>query len=234
MRKIEFSSIDSTNTYGKEYILANKDFHNTLITADMQTNGRGRLNKTFYSENGLYMSLLLDERHKDYPLTLASAVAVKNTIKELFNIELKIKWVNDLLYNDKKVCGILAEAIFHNNQLKGFVCGIGLNTKDVVIPPDLKDIAGVIPAEKSRELAEKIAEKIVYMYENNISTVNDYKENLILNVPVCVYKNHQTLFTGIATDILENGNLVVIENGNTHILNSGEISIIYKSKEDTK
>ncbi|MBR4029842.1 MAG: biotin--[Clostridia bacterium] len=234
MKKIHFSSIDSTNTYGKEFILTNKEFHKTLITADMQTNGRGRLNKTFYSENGLYMSLLLDDRHKDYPLTLTSAVAVSNAVKELFNIDLKIKWVNDLLYNNKKVCGILTEAIYEENKVKGFVCGIGLNTKNVIIPPDLKEIADVIPTEKTNELTERIAEKIIYMYENNISPVKAYKENLILNVPVCAYKNDKKLFTGIATDILENGNLVVVEDNNTHILNSGEISIIYKNKEETK
>ena len=232
MKKIHFKSIDSTNIYGKNYIRENDSFHNTLIVADRQTNGKGRLTKSFHSENGLYFSLLLDTRNKDYPLTLACAVAVCETFNELYNIELKIKWVNDLLYKNKKVCGILAESIIEKDTVKGFVCGIGINTKEVILPDELKDLATILPVENNEEITTRICEKIVYMYENNISPIDKYKSNLILNVPVRVHKNNETLFFGIARDISDNGNLLVEENGITHALNSGEISIKFEEKDE--
>ncbi len=234
MKKIHFKSIDSTNIYGKNYIKENYKFHRTLIIAEKQTNGKGRLSKSFHSENGLYFSLLLDSRNKDYHLTLAAAVAVCQVFYELYKIDLKIKWVNDLLYNSKKVCGILAESIIENDSVKGFVCGVGINTKKVILPDELKDLATVLPVKNNEEIITKICDKIIFMYENNISPIDEYRKNLILNVPVRVHKNYETLFYGIAKDVLDNGNLLVEENGNTHILNSGEISIKYEEKDETK
>lgn len=234
MKKIHFKCIDSTNIYGKKHIKENDHFHQTIISAEKQTNGKGRLSKSFHSENGLYFSLLLDARNKEYPLTLAAAVAVCEIFLEVYKIELKIKWVNDLLYNNKKVCGILAESIIENDNVKGFVCGIGINTEKVILPDELKDIATVLPVKNDEEIITKICEKIISMYENNISPIDKYRKNLILNVPVRVHKNNETLFYGVAKDILDNGNLLVEENGNTHILNSGEISIKYEKKDEIK
>lgn len=228
MKKIHFEEISSTNSFAKEKIGTPDFCHGTLVTATRQTAGRGRHSNSFYSEGGLYMSLMLDARYPNYPFTLAAAVAVREAIISLSGIVTQIKWVNDLFYEHKKVCGILTETkIGDDNIPMGFVCGIGINTNGTKIPESLSEIAGVLHLDiDNTKLSEFIANKILYMYENNINPIDKYKEGLILNMPIKAYTNGKFLFEGIATDINEQGNLVVkTTDGDIKLLNSGEISI---------
>ncbi len=228
MKKIHFKEIDSTNTYGKNLIRTGNFTHGTLITADMQTGGRGRFDRSFFSEGGLYMSLLLDARCMEYPITCAAAVSVVQTLFDESGIRLSVKWVNDLLYNNKKVCGILTEAVCNERgKLLGFVCGIGLNTEDTVLPKKLHSIATVLPVCKN-ELAQKIAEKLLCYYETNENIMPLYKKNLLLDINVDVYQNDEFLYSGYAFDINNAGNLLVSDGEERHVLSSGEISIKVK------
>ena len=171
------------------------------------------------------MSLLLDARYTQYPITCAAAVCVSEILLKEYNLPLSVKWVNDLLYNQKKVCGILTEAVTdEKGTLKGFVCGIGLNTENTVLPDSLKNIATTLPVSKDG-LAEKIASSFLDYYENNMDILPLYKDKLLLNLPVDVYQNDVFLYSGIATDINENGNLIVKTENETTVLTSGEISI---------
>ena len=172
------------------------------------------------------MTVMLDSRNPDYPFTMAAAVAVRDALIQTVGINTNIKWVNDLFYNSKKVCGILTETKFSDDENKGFVCGIGINTSKAIIPEYLSDIAGTVPYDYDIEqLAELIADKLIFMYENDINPLEKYRAGLIINVPVDVYSNGKFLYSGTAVDINEAGNLIVITNNETKILNSGEISI---------
>ena len=130
MNIISFEQLDSTNTYSKKNIetLADK----TVISADFQTNGYGRFNRTWVdlgSEN-IYMTFVLkpsdklSEVHANLTQYL-SVILCKQF--EAMGLSPQIKWPNDVLLNGKKVCGILAESIIKGNILKGIVLGIGVN-----------------------------------------------------------------------------------------------------------
>lgn len=225
MKIIHFNEIDSTNNYGKNLIRSKNFTHGSLITADTQTGGRGRFERSFFSVGGLYMSVLLDARHIDYPLTCAAAVSVAETVQEEYGINLSIKWVNDLLYNKKKVCGILTEAVCNEQgKLLGFICGIGLNTEHTHLPDELQSIATFLPVSK-KGLAKKIAAKLLHFYETEFPIMPIYKKNLLLDINVDVYQNNEFQYSGYAFDINDAGNLLVSEGENRHILSSGEISI---------
>ena len=225
MNIIHFDSIDSTNNYGKKLIRSGEFTHGTLIVAERQTCGRGRFDRSFYSEGGLYMSILLDARHMTFPLTCAAAVAVHDTVLNLFGINLSVKWVNDLLFDKKKVCGILAEAVCdEKGLLAGFVCGIGLNTKDTHLPSFLQKTATVLPVS-NKNLAPEIAKKLLFLYDNCTDVVPLYKEILLLDIPVDVYQGEEFLFSGYAYNINSSGNLLVSNGEKRYTLTSGEISI---------
>ena len=126
-------TVTSTNSVLKEMA---KDGcrKKTVLIANCQTQGRGRLGRSFYSppDSGLYISLLLpynSDSEYHVTLTAAAAVAVSRAIKSTVNIDTKIKWVNDLYVGDKKVCGILAEAVTNaqTGRLDAVVLGIGIN-----------------------------------------------------------------------------------------------------------
>ena len=169
--KIEyFSTIDSTNTYIKNLLEKNLN-QNLIVVADSQTAGRGRMGRSFYSPDasGLYFSLTIDLQNKNITpaqITAFSGVEVCNTIKEFFNIEAKIKWINDIFINNKKVCGILAEGIidYNTGKIAKVVLGIGINLykSKEDFPQEIQNIAGTV-LEKEISEHEKIEKVIVHV-----------------------------------------------------------------------
>ena len=133
---IAVDCLSSTNTVLKKLAAAGAP-DKTVLIADCQTGGRGRLGKSFFSPNGtgLYMSVLVRApmcADKALMVTPLIAVAVMNVINR-FAQNVKIKWVNDIYIGDKKVCGILTESAFNDmNTTDYIVIGLGLN----VFPPD--------------------------------------------------------------------------------------------------
>ncbi len=149
--------IGSTNTALKE--LANRgEAAGLALAAGRQSAGRGRMGRSFYSpeDTGVYLSLLLRPRMpaaEAVRLTACAAVAVAETLEELSGRKAEIKWVNDLLMEGKKVCGILTEASLdcENGQLSYAVVGIGVNALEPKggFPEELQDIAGAVFSERS-------------------------------------------------------------------------------------
>lgn len=234
-----FEELDSTNTYLKEKARQGTADPLTLVIAKKQTSGKGTRNRSFFSENGLYFSLLLDIKKVENPLliTTAAAVAVAQAIEKLTNKTPKIKWVNDIYFEDKKVCGILVESIF-NIKTKIFdqaVLGIGINTRppDDGFPDEIKNIATAI---FSQTPPKNFKENLLCEILNNFATIfnqfpnNDFmkiykaKSNVIGRKIKVLTANNQTFAKAI--DIDSNGGLVVeYENGDPATLTSGEISI---------
>lgn len=117
--------------------------------AGRQLGGRGREGRTFFSEGGLYMSLLLPARPDVIPfVTHLAAVAVALAVRELTGETAKIKWVNDVFVKGKKVCGILTENI-SVGESRRLVLGIGvnLNTPTADFPAELRQIAGAVSCD---------------------------------------------------------------------------------------
>ncbi len=147
-------SISSTNTALKA-LAADGAMSGVVMIARTQTNGRGRLGRTFVSPlgTGLYMSVLFRRPKmavgKSLNITTAAAVAVAESIEACFpHIEAKIKWVNDIYVEDKKVCGILTEGVtdLESGELSYAVIGIGVNlvVPEEGFPEEIADIAGAL------------------------------------------------------------------------------------------
>lgn len=152
-----FEKIDSTNSYAKK-LAADGAAHGTVILADRQSAGRGRLGKQFHSpDGGLYMSVILRENLDFSDLmafTACTASAVFSSLAE-YGVIAKIKWVNDLFLNDRKVCGILCEGGFdpQTGNLGYLVVGIGLNLlPDAALPEELMPIVTDIRTETGLSL----------------------------------------------------------------------------------
>ncbi len=171
-----FDTINSTNTYLKEKAEGGAPSFSCAV-ADTQTDGRGRMGHSFYSpaNSGLYMSLLLRPStdlkgvkiSNPALITACAAVAVSEAIKAVTDIDTDIKWVNDIYYNGKKVCGILAEGAY-SVKLSSFeyiVLGIGLNISGNFDGTELKDIAtSLYPSYSENELPslkKRLMDKII-------------------------------------------------------------------------
>jgi len=235
---IVFKTIDSTNSEAKRLAL-NGASHGTVIISEEQTNGRGRKGKSFFSppKTGIYASFILKPKvniDDAQMVTIYAAVSVCNVIENLTNLKPKIKWVNDIYLNGKKICGILTEAIsdFESGTVDFIIVGIGVNfsTKQEDFPKEIQDIAGSLPKTNiSRNqfiaaLIDEMLKNANCIFQNNL--IDLYKEHsLMLGKEIIYQKNLQTLY-GKVLDINERGNLVVlINNSKIDILHSGEVEI---------
>lgn len=135
-----FKSLASTQDKAKEF--SKKGLSNVVITADVQTEGRGRFKRKWHSsKGGLWMSILLKPKSAENMqyLTFVAAISVVKVIKKMTGIDAKIKWPNDVHYKGKKLCGILTEGIFGKESYA--VVGIGLNVNQDKFPTDIKNTA---------------------------------------------------------------------------------------------
>jgi len=134
---LKFEKIDSTNKFA--YELGKSGKRNIIIVSDCQTHGKGRMDRLWLSESGgLYFSVLMDISSVSIleKINFLASVSVVETLKSFSDKKFEIKWPNDVIYDNKKICGILSEL----NVLEGyFVIGIGINVNNK-IEDSIKDI----------------------------------------------------------------------------------------------
>lgn len=242
-----FKSIDSTNNYAKQ-LLENSDLKlldKTLIVAESQTAGRGRLGRKFYSpaKTGIYFSLIHVPKEKitnPAKITAFTAVALNRVIKRLYKVEPKIKWINDLFLDGKKIAGILTEGFvnYKTGFIEAGIIGIGINIQNSTegFPEEISKIAGSIQKGKNsfvsrNEFVAALAEEVFsILNESSESVLKEYKNDLFLLGtkikvnPIIDDKN--SVYEATAIDIDENAGLIVkLVDGTTKVLNSGEISL---------
>jgi len=236
-----YDSIDSTNTEAKR-LLYSKDLKNfTALVSDEQTEGRGRRGKDFSSPKGtgIYLSVVIfPEENFNLSsfdlITVRAAVAIVNAIQNKTNKNPKIKWVNDIFLDGKKICGILSEADsdFESRQIKSIIIGMGLNfTTDVSsLSESLQDIAGSLKPEnllRNEMIGEILNQLYIAFYKmSDFEILESYKEHSLLLGREVTFKIKDVNYEAIAKDINEAGNLIVeLKNGDTMTLSSGEVSV---------
>ncbi len=224
--------VTSTNSILKDAAKAGKKAFSVLI-ASSQTEGRGRVGRSFYSpdESGLYMSLLLRPEDGINPLriTTDAAVAVAIALEKLSGKETGIKWVNDIYINERKVCGILTEASFSGG---GYVIlGIGINVLEPAegFPEDIKMRAGSVFSKNNKYLREKVAVQIlkeINCKRSDEEVLEEYRNrSVVTGQKIDVIKNG-TVERAVAMAINNDFSLLIKkEDGSIENLNSGDISI---------
>lgn len=227
--------IDSTNEQGKRMAIAGER-ETVLIAAAEQTNGRGRMGRSFYSPNatGVYFSILFTvERplQSAVSLTGATAVAVMRAICDKTGKQCQIKWVNDLYLNGKKVCGILAEALSGLEAGKQqVILGIGINLSTQEFPEELVDKAGSVQGKAIDrvDLIAAIWKELFPFIQNpdDRSWLSDYRtHSMVIGKPI-EWREQGSVSRGIAVDINGDGELIVKNcEGENTLLRTGEISV---------
>ena len=234
-----FDELDSTNNYLKKLGLQGEK-EAQLVIAESQTSGRGRMGRSFYSPNGtgIYFSLLLYPdffAEKSLFLTVMSAVAVAETIMKYNKNDVKIKWVNDIYIDGKKVCGILTEgAINKDKKLDYAVVGIGINliAPENGFPDEIKEIAtAVFPGNTENNIKEQIVADVVnrffsmYNGEDN-DYIRRYKEYSYLTGREINIISGETTRPATVIDITDDCHLLVKnENGKIEEISSGDVSV---------
>lgn len=233
--------VDSTNTLAKKLGEEGAP-HGTLVVADMQTRGKGRLGRSWYIPKGQAIAMSLILRPQVEPqyasmLTLVAALAVSRAIDEKTGIRTEIKWPNDIVYQGKKICGILTEMSADMDTIHYVIVGIGINTGTIAFGKELEEKADslfriteeFIPR---RILIAEVMKRLEYYYEQfcrtkDLSLLRDAYEERLAN------KNNQVRvlapgneYTGTCLGITKDGELLVRgESGAVQTVVSGEVSV---------
>ena len=235
-------TVDSTNAAMKR-MAAEGAPQGSVLIANQQSAGRGRMGRSFFSPpgTGIYMSLLLRPRMDAQRATLvtaSAAVAVAEAIEQLSGEPVQIKWVNDVLFHGRKVCGILTEAAmdFESGLIDYVVLGIGVNTAVPAegFPAELQSIAGaafgVDPVPELRcRLAAEILNRFMGYYAclGSRACYEAYKSrSVVLGKDVQLLSPGREALSARVLDIDEDFALVVrTADGQVQRVNAGEISL---------
>ncbi|MEM1484001.1 biotin--[acetyl-CoA-carboxylase] ligase [Oscillospiraceae bacterium PP1C4] len=236
---VVYPVIDSTNNAAK-LLAKNGAPHGAVVIAEHQTAGKGRLGRSFYSPNatGIYMTIILRPTlpvEHSLLITSAAAVAAARAVEQITGVPAQIKWVNDLYFKGKKLCGILSEAaIAADGTLNYVVVGIGINCSTDSFPAELEDVATSIAAANGNDeidcngLIAAILNHFdkVYKQLETREFIAEYKlRSCVLGKTVRMIQG-ETSQEVIALDIDENAHLVVrTPEGERLVISSGEVSL---------
>ncbi|NQJ22026.1 bifunctional biotin--[acetyl-CoA-carboxylase] ligase/biotin operon repressor BirA [Streptococcus suis] len=225
---------DSTQLDAKQGIEAGHKSP-ALYLAPHQNKAKGRFGRPFYASKsgGIYMSLRLSPNVpflEFKPYTILAAAAVVKAIQSLCDLDIQIKWVNDIYLGQKKVAGILTEAIssMENQRVTDVIIGVGINVHIDDFPKELQQAAGNLfddqPPFTRNQLITAIWKAFLETDEKDLIAL--YKEKSLVVGQQVSFVENQVEFRGTAIAVTDTGNLVIqLDNGKAKIISSGEISL---------
>lgn len=234
-------SVTSTNTVLKA-IAEQGGAEGMILIAQQQTQGKGRLGRTFLSPKGtgLYISILLRPKfsaEESLCITTAAAVAVAEAIDEATGQHAMIKWVNDVYLRGRKVCGILTEASvdFENSGLNYAIVGIGVNIQEPPggFAPEIRDVAGAlyqgeVPSGMRTKLAAEIVNRFFGFYTDLTQRpfMKSYRERSLLTGLEVTFAQGESIQEGLVLGVDDEARLRVrLKSGEERLFSAGEVNI---------
>ena len=237
-----YGEVDSTQTIAHQLVASGAP-EGTLVLAETQTAGRGRMGRKWHSPagKGIWMSLVLTPRIPVYfmpQLTLLCAVALCRSIQKVVKVDIGIKWPNDLLIGGKKVSGILLESSGEDERLKYVIAGIGIsaNLKLEDYPEELRSIATSLAIESGKDIVrEQLVQAFLIEFEELYGLYIDKgfapirllweALSVTLNRPIRTH-SPSGFVEGMAESLDDSGALTVItETGDKVKIYSGDIEL---------
>ena len=238
---VHFYDTSSTNNEAKR-LAADDAVEGTIVVSEAQTLGRGRLNRGWFSPpgGGVWVSVILRPPFppQEAPkCTLMAAVATVEAIREASGLNCGIKWPNDILWQGRKLVGILTEMSAEMDAINFVVLGIGINVslQESDFPEELRNIGASVSMGAEREVSrvevlQKLLERLEYWYQvvkqEGFEPVLEAwrRESVTLGQPVRVLAGEET-YDGVAEELAEDGSLLVrTENGLRRVL-AGDVSL---------
>jgi BirA family biotin operon repressor/biotin-[acetyl-CoA-carboxylase] ligase len=241
-KKIQFlSEVASTNTLAME-MAADGTPEGTVVIAETQTGGKGRLGRKWISPKGnLYLSAVLRPNipmHKAPLITLTGAVAVASAIRTTCGLAAGIKWPNDILISGKKVSGLLTEMSAEQDSIRHIVLGIGVdvNMKMGELPPEVRSLTTTLAAEAGVQinrlvLLQQVLRDLERWYQKFLSNDADVLEewkrlNVTVGNRITVSGAGEAL-GGLAQGVDRDGRLIVrLDDGTIRTVAAGDVTIV--------
>ncbi|WP_422105712.1 biotin--[acetyl-CoA-carboxylase] ligase [Winogradskyella sp.] len=240
---IKLDAIDSTNTYLKDMASVAIPEDYTVVVAEQQTTGRGQMGTQWSSERGKNLTVSVFKKFTDFKIenqfyiSMAVSLAICKTLKGFKIPKLYIKWPNDILSANQKICGILIENVIKNNQFKGSVIGFGLNINqkffnDLPKASSMGLITGIIYDKD--EVLSKILKNLQFYFKlletQKYEELKTQYEALLFRKgkpSTFKYLNNETI-SGIIKGITTSGKLIIwMEDDIVKTFDLKEITLLY-------
>ena len=228
---IRFPQIDSTNKYIKKNL--DKLENGTLVTAELQYAGRGRLGSDWQADYGMLpFSFLIRDMENPTQAAILTPIAVCRALEQLYDINIYIKWSNDIIAYDKKVCGILCESIIFDGKIN-IICGVGINLHQNQAFFDnntLPHAASMLTLTGKSISKDIVLDKMILNLKEVFSTgfkslKEEYKlRSATLGKVVKLQKSNKEIIAK-AIDIDNDGLLICKKDGTVFSVNSGEVHV---------
>ena len=242
MNIIKLDAIDSTNNYLKKIILNEGINDYTVVTAKFQTEGKGQLGTKWESEHSknlicsVYKKNINIKVQDQFVISALVSLALIKTLRKVNLLNMHIKWPNDIMSDNKKICGILIENIVKENYIKDAVIGIGLNVNQTIFNnlPNAASIKNLIGTTCSiDEILKDLVKNIKYYFnELDKSSINSifekYEDALFrINKPSTFKNSKGEVFSGYIKGVSRLGKLsVMLEDNLVESYDLKEISIL--------
>ena len=225
MKIIKLSAIDSTSSFLKE-MAKKSDLENyTVIVAEEQTKGRGQQRNSWLSEpsKNLTMSIFIDDLdlkiYNQKYLNFAISLAIFKTLTALKIENLSIKWPNDIMSVNKKICGILIENSISSNKIYASIIGIGLNVNQIQFPESLKNASSLKALTNITYDLDNLLIKLIKEIKSSLQILSLEKYTQLeqqyldvlykKNIPTMFKNSEDVLFMGKILGISDSGNLLI-------------------------
>lgn len=237
---VYLDSTASTNDVAKG-LASNGAAHGTLVIANAQTAGRGRMGRRFVSApgEGIWMSLVIKDEilpMKASMLTLVMGLAAAKAIEQVADVKPMIKWPNDIVLSGKKLVGILTEMSLSMDKIGHIIIGIGINVHQEVFPEELQTVATSIFLENGKHMQRNMLMKQVlqqfeqyyqlFMKTQDLSLLMEaYNDCLINRGRQVQVQDPKGSYLGVALGINQDGELLVETKQGICAVASGEVSV---------
>lgn len=224
MRIIKLNAIDSTNLFLRSLSIDTNVEDFTVVVAKHQTKGRGQMGTVWSSQDTKNLTFSVFKRFDNlkldqhFVISMVASLAVINTLKKLNLPKLSVKWPNDILSANKKICGILIENVIKQNNVAATVVGIGLNVNQVNFSnlpqaSSLLNVTGI--SYDLDELLQSILKELEILFDlvesNQFKTIKTtYESYLFRKDKPSTFKNEEGLFSGFIKGVSNEGLLEVL------------------------
>ncbi|GAA3579577.1 biotin--[acetyl-CoA-carboxylase] ligase [Snuella lapsa] len=240
---IKLNAIDSTNSYLRQLIVKENLEDFTAVIAEKQTDGRGQMGTVWESEaaKNLTFSVFKDitQQQLEYPfyISIVTSLALIQTLKSFSIPKLSVKWPNDILSENKKICGILIENVIKQNVVSASVIGIGLNVNQTAFnalpnASSLKEISGIVYDldEVAYEVLKYLKKYFKILKKGRLKALKEeYEGHLFRKNKPSTFKDAEGLmFSGFIKHVTDSGMLqVLLEDDIVKAFDLKEITLLY-------
>jgi len=231
-----YPSVTSTNDIARQQALL-KAAEGTAVIADRQTAGKGRLKREWVTPQGNIAAtiILYPARKNLHFLTMLASLAVLYSIEKTTGLKCRLKWPNDVLINNRKVCGILLESQASTDSVEYAIAGIGINVNmKLADHPEIASIATSLADEAGREVSRTTLlqnlfvemEKLYLRLQSGESLLPEWRDHLATLGKQIHVRAGDEVFAGIAESVADDGSLMLrCPDGRLLKFTAGDVSL---------